>query len=488
MGDHYRKCLFGRSVLAGEKAGKNTRLYLLNLKDSICSEPAGENSLLTPALFRLMRHYYKTLTDKVKEAEVSSVENMADMEVRELAAAMTDIRPFYSVCSSIGKQVIQVLTSRHVDTAFLNTPVPVIPRSALIHSSKSSCQESVIRNELEKFKWHGKYLSKTVLSEVTRYQDPVPQRESSFPDSRWLEALLTALTSFSASAGLQMDFSETPFFIGYVKSPIANQIAKATLFMDHPASGNMTHGFISHILQMVIAARLTGFSREHIQRLIDHGYWSAAIDPEPNENYFGSVAQKHENKALMLVNHETLMNGRFPDCIQSQLCFGLMSAMLKQALLEPGGAEKIITTLSLPEMEGQSPEECVRQHIINLRALEYALAGATFELGDGIAESIARTERSDDKSFEGLMNQDPNHLWGEFLPSDPLTLKMTRAAVCSYLEQPDLYKVYQQVIKNGYCWLKPVSSSDEFISQVPYVVYPAGSEPPSGCLQPVQCE
>ena len=488
VSDHYRKCLSDRSVEVGKKPGRNAELRLLrllNLKDSICSQPSGEDSLLTPALLHLMRHYYKTQTEKVRNAEASASEEQADIEARKLAAAMIDIRSFYSVFSSLGQLVMETLASQQIDTDFLDTPVPVVSRPTPIDSRSSDYQKEVIGDELKKRKWARKHLNDAALSDVTRYQDPVPQRISSLPDARWLETLLTTLTSAAANTNLHMDFSKTPFFIGYVQSPIADQIAKATLFMDHPASGNITHGFISHIFQMVVAAKLIGFSHDHIVRLINHGYWGHAIDPEPNQNYFGSAIFKQGDDTLMLVNHETLMNGRFPDCIQSQLSFGLMSAMLDRALQEVGGAEKMIAALSLPRTDGQSPEECVRQHILYLRALEYALVGAMFELGDNVAKSVAREEKLDINTFEHLVDHDPNHLWGEFLPSDSLTLKMTRAAVCSYLEQPDSYKVYQQVVENNHCWLKPVASPSEFVSQVPYIIYPLGSEPPAGCLQPI---
>ena len=186
----------------------------------------------------------------------------------------------------------------------------------------------------------------------------------------------------------------------------------------------------------------------------------------------------------MLINHETLMNGRYPDCIQTQLIFGLMSAMLSNSLETSEKADEAIDVLSLPLKAGQGAKDSLQLHIRLLRAMEYAWAGATFELVDDVARAVTKKNQSPYGSFEDLMAAHPMHKWGEFIGTATLTNEMTHAIVCAYLEREESFNVYIEVIQNDQCWLKQIFTDADVIQEATFVVYPKGFVPPAACMNP----
>ena len=175
-------------------------------------------------------------------------------EARQLSATMTDMSKYYSLCSAIGECIIEDLNNRGINTDFLSRPLPVSPGNNPILLCKSNLQEQAIKDALFKRSWEPGFLDEASIKAASRYQDPAPIRTAKMPEAPWFQIMTKALSVQAQKAGLNIDLSKAPFFIGFVSRPIANEVAKSTLFLEHPASGNITHGVLSHPLQLILAA------------------------------------------------------------------------------------------------------------------------------------------------------------------------------------------------------------------------------------------
>ena len=84
------------------------------------------------------------------------------------------------------------------------------------------------------------------------------------------------------------------------------------------------------------------------------------------------------------------MSGCYPNRLNTLLTFGLMSVLLEVGMDTPEQQQATIARYSLSVEAGKTPEQTLKRHIRNIRALEYTVA-----LGDVTAKALGERERNE---------------------------------------------------------------------------------------------
>ena len=474
---------YGVTLYTDRETGGTVRLVDLN--NTVCS-PESRSDVWKPELFDLFDHWRSNYVSRKSHEYMTDAPDSARLEAEHILEGLLDDKIYPGFCSALGTRIINAITAAGGKLDFLDQPVPVKPAYNPISPDKIGATFDHVMTCLKKR--YEKTSAKVPVSGLVpeliaacQYSDPVPERILDFPELEWLQLLRQALTEEALANGVNIDFFQTPFFFSFIEQVIANEATKATLFMEHPVSGNQTHGFISHSLQVVSNARMKRLNNEKLDRLVDSGLWARTIDYEPHLNTSDPVHLKHGADETLLVNFDTLMSGSYPDRFNTLLVFGLMSALLESKTGHAEGEQALISRYQLSVEAGETTEQTVKRHIRNIRALEYAVAGATFALGDETAKALGQHERRGDiKQLEDLYREEPEHCWGEFGDGmfENLHARMQVAMVCHYLKPDSGYHVYKA--EGGK--LKRVDSTTPYDKDGSYVVYPVAGRPPAHIL------
>lgn len=448
-------------------------LKVLPLKERVCSD-LSQAVCWQPALLEHLQDYYQEeiicLDD---ESAVDSSAKMSD-EAKKIAAGLTDVRNSVASYSCLGEKVIKALQSSGFYFEHLLSPLSVNYLGNRVNPDKVKSQEASLMEFIQEC-----FPAATVyprqVDRLSQFQDQLPVRIRPLPEADWDGILRKVLSESYQESGINIDLCKAPFFLGAIDPAIADEIAKATLFLEHPASGNLTHGFISHPIQCCVAGHLKLMDREGLERLIDRSEWGIAIDLEPNLNPDGPLSITPGPHQLVMIDYETLMNGRYPDSVQTLLGMGLMSKLLRVCVDEQGRPNAYYHQFGL------SDDVSPQQHIENIEALEYAVAGAFFQLGDFTARAVSKHHGLPVEKLEDLYEMDNSHLWGEFMSSG-LSYAMRFAAIKEYLDSPEGYTVYKQDVSSGVPKLVKVEDAMTFDGGGEYIVYPPRAFPPEAMM------
>ncbi|KEQ16850.1 hypothetical protein [Endozoicomonas numazuensis] len=474
-----------KSVKIAERVTAHSKasLRVFNFKEVVCDKQT-RDLFWCPEILLPLSAYYSATQENVSKTKAMNATIPSYPEVTEaISSPLLDLRRLPKFFSELGSLIRQHLETSGIDTCFLQKPLPVTAKKSEILEDKQDTQFESFTDYLDKHGWvEKKDYSVEKVESVCKFSDPIPCREESLPDIDWLPILRSTFTASAKAANLPFNFNQTPLFIGYVEPIIADEIFKQTMFLDHPASGNLTHGPFTHQIQVLLSASLNSLNKKELDSIITHKQWGAAFDLSPNDNPDGPITLSDKPEQLAMIDYETLINGCYPNTIQTLLIFGLMSSLLVNGLKTPESASDLLYSLDLSALDTTSNKETLHQHILNIRALEYAILGATGNLCDQTADALNTYIKTlSSTTMEALYSLDKTHHWGEFI-LDEQSKTMTKATVIHYLQNHQPFDVYIQDLSTKTPKLRLITQISEYEENAGYIIYPKGVKPPTNCL------
>ena len=470
-----RKRLHELSVeVASSESRSNIRA--INIYGSTVTD-ASRGRIWHMPFFRFLEGYYKTETELICAADSPEGDSPTLKAAKAFASWLMDIRNHPAVCSVLGERLLQTPELKELDIetlpATLTTSTP-----GWVAPDKRMATNQDLSDRIKQY--DSRYrLNEDAVYNAADIRNALLVRDSEIPDKNWLGALGRTLEQSCS----EIKFTHAPFFLGFIEYSIADVIACQTLFIDHPGSGNTIHGPVSHWLQVSFGFLTGKLNHPLLCDIVHHKQWGNTFDLEPHMNFLTNLCTFYHPDQIVCFEHDILINGRFPNTLQTLLVSGMMSEMLGDAINSPEHAAEVIQFFQLPKEPDEQDTEAIKRHWRNIRTLEYTVAGITFSLGDKAAQSLSRDHPFEFQKLEDLYTA-PNHHWEDFATSSKLNNELIKSCVKTYLSPDEPYDVYLQVsTENGYR-LSRVHRLDELKDQGGYVIYPSGVLPPGEVLQP----
>ena len=465
-------------------------LVVLDIKQAACSEES-KDQVLSPELFDTMDSHYHHSYLREYQNQWHHRDKLCSDSMREamgIMKVMQDIRQYPSLFAELGQKICEGIESRNQGFDFLEQPVPVLARN---HRTSFDKQRS-LSSRLKPYLRDGDSLYDAgelkKLGAFCDVKNHMPYQKAPLPDINWLTILTEAMNKLASVHGLAMDFSKTPIFLNFVQQDIADEILKVNGFFDSPVTGNITHGMVIHACQILFGYMMGVLNEKNFAELVDERLFASVLDLNPNDTADSPVIlmadedEDEEDKKIIMVNYEALLSGRTTNSCLNLLIFGLVSQVLEKGLSDDRALEQALPLLKLPSSDDKElNRDILRQKIRSIRALEYTIAGVTFQEGAKAVDALAR-EVGDPQlqCLNDLFKKYSEINLGDF-DNNSVVKTMQKGMVEYYLQKRDEFSVYQQVEAGQTFKLRPISSMTEFIPDTGYVVYPAGAEPPEVC-------
>ena len=466
------KSLYSRSLSVADKPDNSLSVRLFDLRQALLTANT-RAQYWTSELHPLLDKYYNEREQELPKIVCLPEGSQEARLVMKMARSVMDFRTSASMLVALGAKLEEVLSQAVGNLSDCKEPMSVQDQPNLISRKLGKTQYTAMYELLIKMGFDKTDVGRRKLKDMCHFTDTVPCRNKEFMALDWMRIARRVLTEMSRESGLNIEFENTPFFIGFIPSDIADLIAKETLFFDHPGSGHLLHGCLPHALQTLKTAGDAKVTKQVVAELISLGRWSEAFDLNSGAICRPVQFSASEAEQGFMVNHEPLIDGRYPVSFQRLLCWGLYSELLSSGLGSEDAALNTLKKFGLTTDVRGSSISLLESCIEKVRITEYLCAALTFQLGDFTAKAMA-TEKG---NLEDLYTLEADYRWGRF-DNDDLTEEMVRYTVIAYLNDGSHYDVYQA----GNGKLIKIERAAEVIDGVGYVVYPKDVRPPDALL------
>ena len=280
LAPEYARFLHSRSINVAEHPQTGLSVRLLDLRDALAS-PQMHSEVWNSRFLPILNQYYAGRLEVLPSVVALNPQTPEAELVVRVAQSILDIRRYPAVIAELGERVIEELQKQEMNTDFLARPLPLGHGKNTISRAKHKVQYKAVYDALKGLGFAKSDVNTDKIKSLCEYSVSTPIRTAPLPEANWLDIFREVLSSEAAKSGLGFDFHKTPFFIGFIEQPIADEIAKETLYIDHLACGNILHGPPSHLLQNYTTSKLTRLSQRDVGQIIDCNRWTEDFDLNP---------------------------------------------------------------------------------------------------------------------------------------------------------------------------------------------------------------